>query len=73
MTQGEYCMLKFDTIFAYYVKRIIFLTHLLFNFIISTYLSHLKFKLNYRFVLNFNTIHLFGFLVLYETMRSDEI
>jgi hypothetical protein len=66
-------MLEFDTMFVYYVKRIIFLTHLLFNFITSTYLSHLKFNLNYRSVLNFNTIRLFGFLVLYETMRSDKI
>jgi hypothetical protein len=65
MTQREYCMLKFDTIFVYYVKRINFSQHLLFNFIISTYLSHLT--------LNFSTIHLFWFLVLYETMRSDEI
>jgi hypothetical protein len=38
MTQGEYCMLKFDTRFV--CEGLIFLTHLLFNFIIPTYLSH---------------------------------
>jgi hypothetical protein len=39
---------------------------------ISTYLNHPKLNLSFMFTLNFYTIYLFEFLILVESMRSDE-
>jgi hypothetical protein len=39
---------------------------------ISTYLNHPKLNLSFKFALNFDTIHLFEFLILVESTRSDE-
>ncbi len=44
---------------------LIFLTLLLFNFILCTYLTH-KVNLNFTHALNFLTIYLFEFLVLVQ-------
>ncbi len=45
---------------------LIFLTLLLFNFIMCTYSTHPKLNLNFIHALNFVTIYLFEFLVLVQ-------
>jgi hypothetical protein len=51
---------------------LVFPFSLLSKYLILTYSKHLKFNLNFIFVLNFDVIYLLEFLVLIEGVRSNE-
>jgi len=64
------CMKKAIVLGVLCEGTIIFLTLLLFNFLLSTHINQPKLNLNFKFTFNFATIYLFEVLV--ESVKTNK-